>query len=212
MPYIEYNNRDIDSDSDYDDAINNRSSDTESDDNSIILENITTRSSTTIFYNSDDDLTLESTYNEIYILDNEFIERNKIDGEYIIGTTFFCENRKQYIYSSGVTANIFFEYSFDTILQYTTLTSYYISRYSYTNTIDIIKIYIDNNDSYIAITKTYWLRLIQRHWKKVISEQKRIKNERKSILSIRTFELFGKWNYGNRNYPRLRGMLSIYGR
>jgi hypothetical protein len=211
MPYIEYNtNIDTDSDDDDDNDIDTISS--ESDNNSIILENITTRSYTPIFYNSDDDLTFESTYNEIYILDKSFIERDKIDGEYIIGTTFFCENRRQYIYSSGVTANIFFEYSFDTILQYITLTSYYISRYSYTNTIDIIKIYIDNNDSYIAITKTYWLRLIQRHWKKVMSEQKRIKNERKSILSMRAFELFGKWNYGNRNYPRLRGMLSIYGR
>lgn len=206
MLYINYENE-IDTDSDYITS----DSDSESDNNSIIMENTTPRSSTPSFYNSDDDLPFESAYNEIYALDTYFIERDKRDGEYIIGTKFFCNDRREHIYSSGVTPTIFFDYTFDTILEYIMLTSYYISRYSYINTIDILKIYIDNN-SYIAITKTYWLRLIQRHWKKVFSEQNRIKNERKSIISMRHFELFGKWKYGNINYSGLHGMLSIYGR
>lgn len=45
----------------------------------------------------------------------------------------------------------------------------------------------------ICIIKTYWLRIIQRIWKRVCKKRKEIIEKRKSISSFHYFQLHGKW-------------------
>jgi hypothetical protein len=58
----------------------------------------------------------------------------------------------------------------------------------------------------IVILKTFWLRIIQRIWKKYFARLKRIQNIRKKISSFNTRELTGKWPNGAKYLPSIYGI------
>jgi len=60
----------------------------------------------------------------------------------------------------------------------------------------------------IAIKKTFWLRLVQRSWKRVFQERCQIRHRRQSIYAIAWRELRGDWPNDCLWMPGLRGMLS----
>lgn len=60
----------------------------------------------------------------------------------------------------------------------------------------------------VSIIKTYWLKLIQRTWKKILRLRKHIIEMRSQPNIIKYREIHGKWPNYCINYPRLRGMLS----
>ena len=59
----------------------------------------------------------------------------------------------------------------------------------------------------VAIIKTVWLRLIQRTWKKIYSQQKEVLNKRKCLSSIRYREMRGVWPPNCSYYPTIKGMM-----
>ena len=59
----------------------------------------------------------------------------------------------------------------------------------------------------VATLKTFWIKLIQRTWKKIFVERKRVLNERINLKSLKYRELNGKWPATCIDYPGLRGML-----
>lgn len=59
----------------------------------------------------------------------------------------------------------------------------------------------------IAILKTFWIRLIQRKWKNILSERKKIIQKRCSIKSLLYREIYGKWPSECLYYPTLNGMM-----
>ena len=66
-------------------------------------------------------------------------------------------------------------------------------------------------NTFTVIIKTYWIRLIQRHWKKIYKIHLEFVNFRKNISNQRHFELKGRYISGNNTLPpSLYGMLSIY--
>lgn len=67
--------------------------------------------------------------------------------------------------------------------------------------VDIILVdYI--GDEMVAIVKTFWLRLIQRKWKRLYKERKYIVKKR--IATLRQREINGKWTIGLNHFPLLR--------
>ena len=60
----------------------------------------------------------------------------------------------------------------------------------------------------VAIIKTIWIKIIQRKWKKVYSERKRIIKMRMNYSSLKTRELTGKWPQSCNYLPTLYRMLS----
>lgn len=60
----------------------------------------------------------------------------------------------------------------------------------------------------IGIIKTFWLKLIQRSWKNVLKERKRVIKERMKISSLKYREIYGSWPCNCISYPRLKGLLS----
>jgi len=59
----------------------------------------------------------------------------------------------------------------------------------------------------IAILKTFWLRIIQRTWKKIFNKIQQVRNNRTQISSLLFRELHGKWPQNCCYLPTLRGML-----
>lgn len=67
-------------------------------------------------------------------------------------------------------------------------------------------IYLEG-DEFVAIIKTFWIKIIQRKWKKIYREQKNIIKKRMIYSSIIYKELKGKWPKDCFHYPTIRGML-----
>jgi hypothetical protein len=59
----------------------------------------------------------------------------------------------------------------------------------------------------IAILKTFWLRIIQRTWKKIYKERNQIIQYRKTPYALFVFQRTGKWPSGFQILPGLNGML-----
>ena len=60
----------------------------------------------------------------------------------------------------------------------------------------------------VAILKTFWLRIIQKKWKKVFQERKNIIKQRCNLLNLSTRELRTNLINLYKNLPGLKGMLS----
>jgi len=59
----------------------------------------------------------------------------------------------------------------------------------------------------VAILKTFWIRVIQRAWKKVFRKRQSVLSERCKLMSIKHKEVNGRWP-NNCNYiPGLSGLL-----
>jgi hypothetical protein len=59
----------------------------------------------------------------------------------------------------------------------------------------------------VAILKTFWLKIIQRAWKKVFQKRMEILAVRKSLYAIRYKEVNGKYPSNCRDFPSLTGLL-----
>lgn len=59
----------------------------------------------------------------------------------------------------------------------------------------------------VAILKTFWIKIIQRKWKKVLVERKKIIKLRCKLKSIKYREINGKWPKYCLEYPGLKGMM-----
>ena len=82
-------------------------------------------------------------------------------------------------------------------------------NYHYIKPEIIERIILPKGGECISIIKTFWLRIIQRTWKKVYLKQKEILNKRRSIQSIRYLEIYGKYPPDCSYYPTIYGMLSF---
>ena len=64
----------------------------------------------------------------------------------------------------------------------------------------------------VSIIKTFWLKLIQRTWKKICREKKLAILRRSYPNALKHREIYGRWPNNCINYPYLRGMLSYLSR
>ena len=157
-------------------------------------------SATTSSYDSD-----SFEFDNIYLLESEFADSDKYSGQYIIGIScgpfnpLFTE-----LFTAGVSSRTFFRFPFASVVHYLYCSSVV---YLQSPTIDIIQIYVDPQDRYIAIKKTFWLRLVQRRWKKIYRERCEIWARRTHLSSLRYREIYGKYPVGLRVLPTIYGMM-----
>lgn len=64
-----------------------------------------------------------------------------------------------------------------------------------------------SGDECVAILKTFWIRIIQKSWKKVFKMRKEILRKRMLPQNLRERELRGKWPASCSYYPGIHGML-----
>ena len=151
---------------------------------------------------SDDD-EIEEIYNE----DLDYISRDKEDKEYYIGLCGLTDTYSMLLMNT-VSSNVYLKYSHDKVLKY--LIEYSLC-YLHNPKIHILQLHIDEVDgTYTVIIKTHWIRLIQRTWRNVLKERKRVMQIRMKVSSIMNFQICGRHPYGANYFPRFRGMLSLY--
>ena len=73
--------------------------------------------------------------------------------------------------------------------------------------VDIMKLIITEDGLYLALIKTHWICLIQRHWKRIMNKKREYIEFQKSFQYIRNREL-GKIK--KKPSFSLRSMVSIY--
>ena len=76
-------------------------------------------------------------------------------------------------------------------------------------TVDILQLQIDRFDRYTVVIKTYWIKIIQRTWKRVYAERKKYLEYRRRISTIRDYELGIRKSFCSR-YLGLYGLLNHY--
>ena len=162
---------------------------------------------------TDTDTDTESNYSDNisdieHILgeENEFIDSNKENGKYYIGLCKHFHSQNCFIMAIAMTPKMFLKTDYETALEY--LYSYSIMQI-HQPTVDIMKLEILNDNTYVVIKKTYWIRLIQRTWKRVIKEREM--NIRKRFLSsFWDIQITGKYKQGSPRIQGLRGLLNHY--
>jgi len=83
---------------------------------------------------------------------------------------------------------------------------YIISRNEYIQPHIAEVIYLPSGEC-VAIIKTFWLRIIQRAWKRVFKERRRICRIRQRSSSIRHREIHGQWSSDCKHFPSIQGLL-----
>ena len=141
--------------------------------------------------------------NEIYEDEYEYLDSYKEDNEYVIGIGMII---KDGIFITGISNKSFFKYNLRYIILYL---HYYSVIFVRKPILNVFKLAIIN-DMYIAIKKTFWISLCQRHWKKIYKEKKDIFLKRKKISSLIHFETYGCYPKGMNYIPSIRGMLYFY--
>jgi hypothetical protein len=67
-------------------------------------------------------------------------------------------------------------------------------------------IYLPNGEC-VSVIKTFWIRLIQRTWKRVFKERQNILKKRYSLKALHYKELHGRWPEYCIPYSSIKGML-----
>ena len=174
--------------------------------------------------NDDDD-----AYDHIYNEDEQHVLSDKIHNKYYIGKCYNFQEDIEDSYSNehiflsiSVSPITFFRHSYSDIMSYLNIFGSF-NCFNYYNNIfnrnriqntDIMKAIViehsDNYQLYTVILKTFWLRLIQRHWKKVYKQQHCIIRQRCKIKNMRYREIHGTYPEKIARLPGIKGLLNCY--
>jgi hypothetical protein len=155
-----------------------------------------------------EDYDLLEQLDDLYDEDEQHIESDKIPNKYYIGICKRSNHYKdQYLLLNSISPKLFYKTNYTTMIAY--LKEYSIIYVSEPK-LEIMKFTPIQQDVYSVIIKTHWIRLIQRHWKKVISTRNHIYKMRATINSWRYFEIHGRYPHGLNAMPILYGMLHEY--
>lgn len=151
---------------------------------------------------NEDDEAIDAIYQE----DKEHLDSDKTDGCYYVGIYKHISSSGNLMYVNSVSGNIFTKYPYDKIRDYLHYYSIMLRRCS---DVEIMQLYI-RKEVYYVVVKTFWLRIIQRIWKK--KYQKYMDNQNKKILpkNMRYREIHGKYPKELDYLPKMRGMLAHY--
>lgn len=69
-------------------------------------------------------------------------------------------------------------------------------------------IYLSSGEC-VAIIKTFWIKIIQRNWKRICKERLNILKKRTTLDALKHREMTGKWPRYCLFYPSLRGMITF---
>ena len=70
--------------------------------------------------------------------------------------------------------------------------------------LEIIQADVLTGQEEVAYLKTFWLRIVQRRWKKIYKARKALIQKRISYDSLKELQLTGKWPQHLRNWPLFR--------
>ena len=166
-------------------------------------------------YNSDEyysDDSEDEIYQDMDDYDAEYNPIDKIDGHYYLGSVEMFRFPHLFLVQS-ISVQLFFKYPIHRVAQYLFGNHYEMLNYSKNIRVIQLNILRDKKEyqdiaMYSYIDKTHWIRLVQRHWKKVIAERKNILLRKRQFGNLRNREIIS--GFGVVQLPKLNGMLHRY--
>jgi len=152
----------------------------------------------------DSDLDSVNIYDEINIDDYQHFYSEKEDGKYYIGMAHSDHNKESLLFSTTISSRAYFKYSYRECSRY--LYYYGMCKQAHPS-IDIMQLHIDNNGTFNVVIKTFWLKLVQRKWKKIYKLRQQIIRKRSSPSALQYREINGSWKYDIAHLPSIRGLL-----
>lgn len=158
-------------------------------------------------HDDDDDPGIE--YDSIHNEDSFHFYSEKEHGKYYIGLChkYTSPNFTQWLLSTSVSAQSFYRHTYDKINNY--LYYYGLVRVP-RHQIQIMQVHRVPYDTCAVIIKTYWLRLVQRHWKRTWAQRKSVILRRMSPHNQLYRQIHGKYPRDISMLPTIKGMLSVY--
>jgi hypothetical protein len=144
--------------------------------------------------------------------DLEFYKQEKRHGSYYLGNMALRNNN--WLMEMSISPNLFYRYAYSMVCEYLREYSYNYN-YPFTCEVRVLQlqiIRIKNWPTYCAIDKTYWIRLIQRHWRAVCRENQHKIEQKKSPIAQRYREIHGKYPIGLNRPIGIWGLLAKYAR
>lgn len=147
----------------------------------------------------------EDIADEICEYEDQFEEDACEQGKYYIGTYTYIESENVLLFNTRINRETFFEFTQQELSAH----AYYTSIFNPLKkpSINIIQLIILSDDTYMAISKTFWLKIIQRTWKNAC--KKRALFRRAILSNLASIQFRRKPSY--LQYPTLSGLLSHYG-
>jgi len=169
----------------------------------IVTSESETNSSDSVISMTESEIYVDNIIDEIYELEEDFMDEEKEDGKYYIGLSGLENHSLDFLLMTAVQPTTFYKYSYHIILKYLDEFSLFVIKNLVINILKLVK----NGQRNCVIIKTFWLKIVQRKWKRVFSEKKQLIEKMKNHKWLRYREIYG--NFPNDNYiPSLRGMLS----
>lgn len=179
-------------------------------------------------YNSDNDEEYYDVYDRIFMEDQDFVDSDKENNQYLIGGCYNIQDNKETLndiyLSIAMTPVTFFKTEYKITREY--LKEYGLGINYPTNllfrnnpllrgqelpSLEIMQMKLKNDGQFchnVVVIKTTWLRLVQRRWRNIFNERKKIVKERMKVSSHKYWELHGKYPNSCRYIPNYRGMLN----
>ena len=132
---------------------------------------------------------------------------DKTDKQYYIGTCCRPPSSLEdpyLIMSSSISPATFYRHKFNDVIHYLWL--YSVIRTTQSR-FEIMQLDILPNGLYNVILKTFWLRIVQRTWKRIYQERKEIWRKRMTMVSLRHREIRGRYPSHIHSLPGLLGMI-----
>jgi hypothetical protein len=134
------------------------------------------------------------TYDEYYFQDDE-----KVHLEYCIGV-FHTENDGELILGTSISASSLLNYDMKYVLGY-------LEDDTKPVYIDIMQVHIAEDFTYNVVLKTFWLRIVQRTWRKIFRQRQKIIQIRKLVSSQLYFSMNGKYPLSASYLPQYSGII-----
>ena len=110
---------------------------------------------------------------DIFDMEEHFLDEEKIDGCYYIGLPCLMKSPREWILQISIQPQTMLSHEYADVMRY--LIDYSVTRIR-NPIMHIMKLDISNTGAYNVVLKTYWLKLIQRTWKRVLKERKQYIN------------------------------------
>lgn len=137
--------------------------------------------------NTDDEI----EYNNIYQEESPYIFEEKVNNHYYIGTSIELPGDNFHIMANTISINCFLNYPYYKLLHYLWLYSIISIKKP---RIEILKLCIRDDGVYSVINKTFWIRIIQRRWKRKFKEFQELLIKKKTIQNLKIREITGNFS------------------
>lgn len=162
----------------------------------------------------DDDLTPDdyaTIYNRdaIYREEQEFLESDKETNKTYLGSVWLVSGNR-YLMDKAIRPRTFFKYNIRSIDYYlfNRLNDQRYFNFAPSTKVEIMKLNIHPiTGEYIVLLKTFWLRIVQRTWRRIMRERREIIKKRGSLQNIQYREIHGRYLQGLNVLPNAVGMI-----